>query len=77
MKDWKGENIMRDILFRGKRVENNDWVYGDLIHEPWGDCIQVMEKGTKSIEECIEIARESIDSGKAKATFQKFAEINS
>ena len=39
--------------------------------------IQVMEKGTKSIEECIEIARESIDSGKAKATFQKFAEINS
>ena len=44
MKDWKGENIMRDILFRGKRVENNDWVYGDLIHEPWGDCIQVMEK---------------------------------
>ena len=44
MKDWKGENIMRDILFRGKRVENDDWVYGDLIHEPWGDCIQVMEK---------------------------------
>lgn len=35
---------MRDILFRGKRVENDDWVYGDLIHEPWGDCIQVMEK---------------------------------
>lgn len=27
---------MREILFRGKRVENDDWVYGDLIHEPWG-----------------------------------------
>lgn len=39
--------------------------------------IQVMEKGKKSIEECVEIARESIDSGKALATFSKFAEINS
>lgn len=39
--------------------------------------IQVMEKGQKSIEKCVEIARESIDSGKALATFRKFAEINS
>ena len=39
--------------------------------------IQVMEKGRKSIEEWVEIARESIDSGKALATFRKFAEINS
>lgn len=39
--------------------------------------IQVLEKGKKSIEECVEIARESIDSGKALATFRKFAEINS
>lgn len=39
--------------------------------------IQVMEKGKKSIEECVEIACESIDSGKALATFRKFAEINS
>lgn len=39
--------------------------------------IQVMEKGKKSIEECVEIARESIDSGKALATFRKFAVINS
>lgn len=39
--------------------------------------IQVIEKGRKSIEECVEIARESIDSGKALATFRKFAEINS
>ena len=39
--------------------------------------IQVMEKGRKSIEECVEIACESIDSGKALATFRKFAEINS
>ena len=39
--------------------------------------IQVMEKGQKSIEECVEIARESIDSGKALQTFRKFVEINS
>lgn len=39
--------------------------------------IQVIEKGQKSIEECVEIARKSIDSGKALATFRKFAEINS
>ena len=39
--------------------------------------IQVLEKGKKSIEECIDIARESIDSGKALATFKKFVEYNS
>ena len=39
--------------------------------------IQVLEKGAKSIEECIEIARESIDSGAALRTFKKFAELNS
>lgn len=39
--------------------------------------IQVYEKGKKSIEECIDIARESIDSGKALNTFKKFVELNS
>ena len=39
--------------------------------------IQVLERGQKSIEECIEIARESIDSGSALKTFQKFVEYNS
>lgn len=38
--------------------------------------IQVMEQGKKSIEECIDIARESIESGKALATFKKFVAIN-
>ncbi|WP_273702624.1 hypothetical protein [Thermoanaerobacter sp. A7A] len=23
---------MREIKFRGKRVDNGEWVYGDLIH---------------------------------------------
>ena len=39
--------------------------------------IQVLEQGKKSIEECIEIARESIDSGNALKTFKKFVELNS
>lgn len=39
--------------------------------------IQVLERGKKDIQECISIARESIDSGKALATFRKFAEMNS
>ena len=38
--------------------------------------IQVMEKGKKSIEECIAIARESIDSGAALSTFKKFVVLN-
>lgn len=42
-----------------------------------GFAIQVLEKGQKSIEECIEIARESIDSGQALLTFKRFVEINS
>jgi anthranilate phosphoribosyltransferase len=39
--------------------------------------IQVLERGKKSIEECIAIARESIDSGAALQTFKKFVELNS
>ena len=39
--------------------------------------IQVLEKGEKTIEECIAIARESIDSGAALRTFKKFVEVNS
>lgn len=38
--------------------------------------IQVLENGKKSIKECVAIARESLDSGKAQATFRKFVEIN-
>ena len=39
--------------------------------------IQVLERGQKSIDDCIAIARESIDSGAALHTFKKFVELNS
>lgn len=38
--------------------------------------IQILEQGQKSLEECIEIARESIDSGASLRTFKKFVELN-
>lgn len=42
-----------------------------------GFAIQVLESGKKPIDECIEIARESIDSGRALETFKKFVAVNS
>ena len=39
--------------------------------------IQVLERGQKSLDDCIQIARESIDSGAALRTFKKFVELNS
>ena len=39
--------------------------------------IQVMERGQKSIDECLDIARESIDSGAALNAFRRFVTINS
>ncbi len=38
--------------------------------------IQVMEGGRKSIDECLQIAKESIESGRALNTFKKFVELN-
>lgn len=39
--------------------------------------IQVFEAGKKPIDECLAIARESLESGKALQTLNKFIEINS
>ena len=39
--------------------------------------IGVLEKWQKSLDECVAIAKESIESGRALATFRKFMELNS
>lgn len=39
---------MREILFKAKHIDSEDWVEGDLIHEPFGICIQVIRDGHRS-----------------------------
>lgn len=29
---------MREIKFRGKRIDNGEWIYGDLVTSEAGDC---------------------------------------
>lgn len=38
---------MREILFRGKRLEIGDWVEGSLIAYPDGDCCTAFEAQKK------------------------------
>lgn len=40
---------MREILFRAKHKEYNEWVEGDLIHESFGECIQFIKNKCRSI----------------------------
>lgn len=37
--DVKGGNKMnREIKFRGKRISNGEWLFGDLMHDNIGGC---------------------------------------
>lgn len=46
---------MCEIIFRGKRVDNGKWVYGDLIHYENGEVAIIQKKFSKFGYEATEI----------------------
>lgn len=78
----------QEELFGGNTPEEASRIFDDVLQnqatKAQTDCvlinasfaIQAMEP-SKSIEDCVAAAKESLESGKALATFKKFIEINS
>lgn len=46
---------MREVLFRGKRVDNKEWVYGDLIHTRGGHPLICARHDFGSVVEGVEV----------------------
>ena len=50
---------MRQILFRGKRLDNGQWVYGDLMHDDIGG-IYVFPNDAESLNKKYQIHPETL-----------------
>lgn len=51
---------MREILFRGKRTDNGEWVYGDLLHpDLYGNGYSI-EDFTKGKNNCCDVIPETV-----------------
>lgn len=62
------DNVLSDTATQAQK---------DVVIANAAFAIQVLERNAKHLDECVALARESIESGKALATFKKFVEINS
>ena len=51
---------MRDILFRGKRSDNGEWMYGDLLHPDLYDHGYAIENFRKETHNCMAVNPETI-----------------
>ena len=49
--------MMRETIFRGKRVDNGEWVYGDLIRYENGEVAILQKKFSKFGYEATELSR--------------------